>query len=129
MSRYGSPSGQKRRFLFYGAINVVLTNILLQLLLLQSSTIEATFLSQLFNVGLGFFFYSKKVFLVQQLKKRYALNYGLLALSLWFLNWHLIEVISGNWLVSRNISALILIPLLATFSYLMQKWVRPVLRF
>jgi len=61
MSR--SP-GRKRRFLGYGAFNVLLTNLALQALLLVAHTGLATFLSQLLNVALGFVLYGKKVFRV-----------------------------------------------------------------
>ena len=68
--------GRKRRFLSFGALNVLLTNLLLQVLLLVLSTGLATLLSQLVNVALGFVLYGRWVFRVERLQKRAALRYG-----------------------------------------------------
>jgi putative flippase GtrA len=115
-------SGRKRRFLGYGALNVLITNLLLQLLLLVLHTGLATLLSQLLNVGLGFVLYGKKVFRVERLQKRAALRYGLLAVLLWWANWAGITGLAG-WGLQRNLAALAMIPLLAAVSYSAQKWV------
>ena len=114
--------GRKRRFLGYGALNVLLTNLVLQLLLLVLHTGLATLLSQLLNVGLGFVLYGKKVFRVERLQKRAALRYGLLAVLLWWANWAGISGLAG-WGLQRNLAALAMIPLLAAVSYSAQKWV------
>jgi putative flippase GtrA len=115
-------SGRKRRFLGYGALNVLLTNLVLQLLLLVLHTGLATLLSQLLNVGLGFVLYGKKVFRVERLQKRAAIRYGLLALLLWWANWAGITGLAG-WGLQRNLAALALVPMLAAVSYTAQKWV------
>jgi hypothetical protein len=98
-------SGRKRRFLGYGALNVLLTNLVLQLLLLVLHTGLATLL---------------KVFRVERLQKRAALRYGLLALLLWWANWAGITGLAG-WGLQRNLAALALVPLLAALSYVLQK--------
>ena len=115
-------SGRKRRFLGYGALNVLATNVALQGLLLVMGTGLATFLSQLLNVGLGFLLYGKRVFRVERLQKRSALSYALMALCLWWCNWAGISVLAG-WGLSRNLAALLLIPALAALSYTVQKLV------
>ena len=115
-------SGRKRRFLGYGALNVLLTNLVLQLLLLVLGTGLATFLSQVLNVGLGFVLYGKRVFRVERLQKRSAFAYVLMALVLWWCNWAGISLLSG-WGLSRNLAALSLIPVLAALSYTVQKLV------
>ena len=115
-------SGRKRRFLGYGALNVLATNVVLQGLLLVMGTGLATFLSQLLNVGLGFVLYGKRVFRVERLQKRSALSYALMALCLWWCNWAGISVLAG-WGLSRNLAALLLIPVLAALSYTVQKLV------
>ena len=115
-------SGRKRRFLGYGALNVLATNVVLQVLLLVMGTGLATFLSQLLNVGLGFVLYGKRVFRVERLQKRSALSYALMALCLWWCNWAGISVLAG-WGLSRNLAALLLIPVLAALSYTVQKLV------
>ena len=115
-------SGRKRRFLGYGALNVLATNVALQGLLLVMGTGLATFLSQLLNVGLGFVLYGKRVFRVDRLQKRSALSYALMALFLWWCNWAGISVLA-RWGLSRNLAALLLIPVLAALSYTVQKLV------
>ena len=115
-------SGRKRRFLSYGALNVLATNVVLQGLLLVMGTGLATFLSQLLNVGLGFVLYGKRVFRVDRLQKRSALSYALMALFLWWCNWVGIDLVASFGL-TRNLAALILIPVLAAFSYAVQKLV------
>ena len=115
-------SGRKRRFLGYGALNVLATNLVLQGLLLVMGTGLATFLSQLLNVGLGFVLYGKRVFRVDRLQKRSAFAYGLMALGLWWCNWAGISLLAG-WGLSRNLGALLLIPVLAALSYTVQKLV------
>ena len=113
--------GRKRRFLGYGALNVLLTNLFLQVLLLAIPIGLATMFSQVFNVVLGFFVYGKHVFRVDRLRKRAAVRYGLLAVLLWWCNWFGISV-SVQYGLSRNLAALVLIPPLAGLSYLAQKF-------
>ena len=115
-------SGRKRRFLGYGALNVLATNVVLQGLLLVMGIGLATFFSQLLNVGLGFVLYGKRVFRVERLHKRSALSYSLMALGLWWCNWAGISVLA-RWGLSRNLAALLLIPVLAGVSYTVQKLV------
>ena len=115
-------SGRKRRFLGYGALNVLATNVALQCLLLVMGTGLATFLSQLLNVGLGFVLYGKRVFRVERLQKRSALSYALMALFLWWCNWAGIDWLADLGL-GRNLAALMLIPVLAALSYAVQKLV------
>ena len=115
-------SGRKRRFLGYGALNVLATNVVLQGLLLVMGTGLATFLSQLLNVGLGFVLYGKRVFRVERLQKRSAVFYALMALFLWWCNWAGIDWLAGLGF-TRNLAALILIPVLAALSYAVQKLV------
>jgi len=115
-------TGRKRRFLGYGALNVLVTNLVLQGLLLLAGTGLATLLSQVVNMSLGFVLYGKKVFRVERLQKRSAMSYVAMALMLWWANWAGISAISG-WGLSRNLAALLLIPVLAAASYTLQKLV------
>ena len=73
-------------------------------------------------MGLGFVLYGKRVFRVERLQKRSALSYALMALCLWWCNWAGISVLAG-WGLSRNLAALLLIPVLAALSYTIQKLV------
>lgn len=117
-----SRHGRKRRFLGYGTLNVLITNLVLQLLLLVAGTGLATLLSQVVNVSLGFLLYGKKVFRVEKLQKRSAFSYLVLALLLWWANWAGIQALASLGL-SRNLAALLLIPVLAAVSYSLQKLV------
>ena len=112
---------KKFLFIFYGVINVLLTNILLQCLLLLISTIYAALISQIFNFLFGLYFYGKKVFKVLSLTNRHLLKYFLLNIFVWNLNWILIEEIS-NFGISKNLVSLIIIMPLAFFSYVIQKY-------
>ena len=116
-----ASSGRKRRFLVYGALNVGVTNLLLQLLLwFQLATGLATLLSQLLNVGLGYVLYGTRVFQVTRLGRRSAAAYGVLAVLLWWCNWGGIQgLVLLGW--PRNWAALVLVPVLAVISYLAQK--------
>ena len=113
-------TGRKRRFLGYGALNVLVTNLVLQGLLLVAGTGLATLLSQSVNVSLGFVLYGKKVFRVDRLQKRSAASYLLMAVLLWWVNWAGITQL-GQLGIPKNISALSLIPVLAFISYFLQK--------
>jgi len=117
-----AQTGRKRRFLGYGALNVLLTNLVLQGLLLVVNTGLATLLSQVLNVTLGFVLYGKRVFRVPRLQKRAALRYLLLALLMWWLNWLAITTLVSSGL-QRNLAALLLVPCLAAVSYGVQKLV------
>ncbi len=116
-----ASSGRKRRFLVYGALNVGVTNLLLQgMLWLHLATGLATLLSQLLNVGLGYVVYGTRVFQVTRLGRRSATAYGVLAVLLWCCNWGGIQGLAAmGW--PRNWAALVLVPVLAVISYLAQK--------
>ena len=116
-------NGQKRRFFAFGLLNIAITNTLLQLLLtINLGTGVATLFSQLLNVGLGYVLYGTQVFRVNRLGQHSAAAYGFLAMLLWWCNWAGIATLAQlGW--SRQESALLLIPLLAAFSYVVQKHV------
>ena len=116
--RFGN-NGKKRLFLVIGILNMFLTNIILQILLFLVSTLLATIISQIFNFIIGYYFYGKKVFKVNKLDKFFFKKYLLLALTLWILNFGLIQSFFFFG-VNKNITALLLIPFLALFSYYCQ---------
>ena len=63
--------GQKRIFLFCGLINILITNLFLQLLLSSSfiSTSIATFSSQIINTVCGYYIYGAVVFKINLFAK------------------------------------------------------------
>ena len=108
------------KFISYGFLNFILTNLLLQLNLLIFSTVLATFISQIFNFLCGYYLYGKKVFRINKLSKLYFMKYFLLSIIIWNLNWLLINFIH-SYNISKNLASIILIPFLALFSYFYQK--------
>lgn len=123
MMRKASQSGEKRRFLVFGLLNITASNLLLQLLLaIDVSTSLATLCAQILNVGLGYVLYGIQVFRVSRLGQRSAGAYGVLALLLWLGNWAgILSLAQLGW--PRAAAALALIPLLAAMSFLAQKHV------
>ena len=116
--------GQKRLFLFCGLINILITNIFLQILLTSNfvSTSIATFLSQLINTFCGYYIYSKVVFRNKNLlSKKEITKYSFLMIILWLTNFYSIKFLELIGLI-RNIAALILIPFLATISFFVQRF-------
>jgi len=112
--------GRKRRFLMVGSLNVLLTNLVLQGLLLILPIGMATLLSQLVNMGLGYYLYGKGVFQVSGFTRRSAVCYALMALFLWWLNWYGISLMAGHG-ISKSLAALLMIPILPVVSYMIQK--------
>ena len=110
----------KYRFIFFGFINIFQTNIILQILLICTTSIKATFVSQMANFFLGYYLYGKKVFKVRKLKKEIFLKYLILVLLLWNMNWMLIDYFY-SFGISKNIASLVIVPFLALISYVSQK--------
>ena len=113
----------KKRYLFiiFGSINVLLTNIIIQILLVFIKPIFSTLIGQIFNFVFGFYFYGKNVFKVGSLKKSHFKKYIFLNISIWNINWIIISYLN-TFGFSKNIIALFLIPPLALISYFSQKY-------
>ena len=119
-SRKSMRGGEKRLFLIFGILNFLITNIVLQILLVLIPTLFATVFSQIVNLILGYFLYGKKVFKFNKLNKFVFKKYLLLASILWILNFGLIQ--SFFYIgINKNLTAICLIPLLVTISYLSQR--------
>ena len=124
--KFQSRNKEKRKFLIAGIMNVSISNLFLQLFLLSNAfnISSATFLSQLINMTFGYIIYSKFIFQINKIKNSiFILKYATLMTSLWILNTLGIKlgILFG---FSENLSALIIIPVLAMISYLIQKlWV------
>ena len=113
---------EKIRFFLYGSFNTLLSNIVLQIFLLISQISIATLICQFFNLVLGYFLYGKKVFGIKLFSKTKFFKYCLLAVSCWQLNWLIIGTLTNNFPFSSNISAIIGLPFIACWSYLIQKY-------
>ncbi len=112
---------EKIRFLFYGSVNSLLSNIVLQVFLLIVKISVATFICQVFNLVLGYFLYGSKVFGISNFSKNKFGLYCILALTSWQLNWLIISTLTYKLDLSSNISAIIVLPFIALWSYLIQK--------
>ncbi len=113
--------GEKKLFLIFGILNFLITNIILQISLLLISTFQATVLSQIVNLLIGYFLYGKKVFKFKKLNNFVFKKYFLLAIVLWIFNFALIQ--SFFYIgVNKNLTAFFIIPLLVLISYLSQKY-------
>ncbi len=112
----------KDRFIFFGILNVFLSNLILQILLLLVTSIIATFISQMVNFLIGYYFYGKKVFRLKILKKKYFLKYLILFIFLWNINWIVIEFFH-SFGISKNLVSLVIIPFLALISYKSQRYI------
>ena len=113
--------GEKRLFLSFGMFNFLITNFVLQVLLLLIPTILATVISQLVNLILGYYLYGKKVFKFMRLSKYIFFKYLILAFILWIFNFGLIQYFF-YYGFNKNITAIFIIPLLVIISYLSQKY-------
>ena len=112
----------KRNFLILGFFNFLITNIILQILLLISSISIATFISQFTNITIGYFLYSKFVFLVKNKNFKNFLNYFLVALITWQLNYFSIYFLYTQLSFNKNITAILMIPILTLISFFAQKY-------
>lgn len=119
--KYKNNFKQQKSFLFFGIINFLITNLVLQIFLTITETYLATLISQITNLIIGFFLYGKKVFKIKKYEFKNVINYILLAFIIWLVNWNLIDFIS-KYNVKRNVSAVLVIPLLVTISFLSQKY-------
>ena len=113
---------KKELFVIYGLLNTFLTNIVLQISLYFFSTIVSTFLSQAFSLNFGYYLYSKKVFKVKNIKKNQFIYYSIMNLLIWNINWFSINKITALG-ISKNIAALLILPLLALISYICQNYI------
>ena len=119
-------NGQKRKFIVVGIINVILTNLTLQTLLLINfiSIPISTLISQLVNMIFGYLMYSKFIFNVKYYRKKaFIAKYSLLMVFIWAFNSLAIEL-GYKYGISKNLTAFFIIPILAIISFVFQKfWV------
>lgn len=90
-------------------------------MLIYFETYLATLISQFININIGFFLYGKRVFKVKKSSFRSGLNYLLLAIFIWIMNYSLINylfIIGFN----KNLAAVIVIPFLVLISFYGQKY-------
>ena len=116
--------GRKRRFSLAGAINLLITNGILQILIYSQifALGFCTFTSQLFNLAIGYCLYGKLVFNVKVIKSFDLFSkYIGLSFCLWIINWIGIKLLYKTGL-NFNFGALFMIVPLAMISFLSQKY-------
>ena len=80
---------EKRKFLLAGLLNVLFTNIALQIFLYSNlfNISISTLLSQIINMSFGYFIYSQFIFRVRNSKNfLFIKRYSFLMIILWILN-------------------------------------------
>lgn len=113
---------ERKRFLIAGAINVLIGNLFLQGLLIFLPIGVSTLSSQVFSSLLGYFLYGKLVFTKSVINKRSLGLFTCLSAILWAVNWTGIG--AGIKLgLGKSISAILMIPILASISYVIQKYI------
>ena len=115
-------SDQKIRFLKNAVIVWSSTQILLHVSLLLLPISWSVFISNCFYVPLGYFFYGRNVFSVYKFKNSYFQKFVILSIVNWFLNTFGTSFVH-SYDINKNLSAIIVMPFLAAFSYLTQKYV------
>ena len=105
-------------FVLFGFLITLLSNSLLILLLFIVPLGLATFISQTIHAYLGYVANKYKVFK----RKGDPISYILLVIFSWIIQWVLIKTITSLGFTS-NISVLIAIPFMVTFSFLSQKFI------
>ena len=111
---------QKKLFIVFGFFNFLITNFILQISLLFTPILFSTILSQIINLLIGYYLYGKRVFKLNKLNNLVFRKYFVLAFILWILNFGIIRsfLYFG---VNKNITALLVLPLLVVISYFFQK--------
>ncbi|MBO8232822.1 hypothetical protein HA141_09285 [Prochlorococcus marinus XMU1402] len=102
-------------------INTLVSNIFLQIIILLFPLWISTFLSQMFNVILGFFIYSNLVFKLRRKPLEKFVKYFLFSIFTWNLNAFLIFNMNYHLNINVRISAILAIPILTILSFYFQK--------
>ena len=124
-NQFPSKRIERYSFLIYGFVNFLATNLLLVgLLSIASPTFLASGFAVLFNFLFGYFLNRNLVFSrrdwLQKHNRYYMLKYGFVALGSWLIYIICIPIIYELLDVTKSIAAIILIPVLTIYSYLMQ---------
>ena len=112
---------QEKKFII-NAISVWgISQITLHLLLLLGNVSIATLTSSLLYVLLGFKFYGRNVFNVKKYNNFSFIKFLIMTFILWIVNFYGINFLNLI-LNNKNISAIIMIPILAIISFTSQKY-------
>ena len=112
---------QEKKFIINAIAVWGLSQIVLHVLLIIFNVFVATFASQIIYTIIGYVFYGKNVFNIRKHNNSLLLKFLIVAIFLLIVNYNginLLNLIINN----KNISAIIMIPILASFSFLLQKY-------
>tara|TARA_Y100000739_G_C20252765_1_gene304104 strand:- start:72 stop:488 length:417 start_codon:yes stop_codon:yes gene_type:complete len=112
---------QKINFILNALIVWTSSQVVLHICLLFFSIPISVFISICFYIPLGYFFYGKNVFGINKFSRKSAKRYILLTFLTLVLNTMGTSLIH-SFGINKNISALIITPFLAVFSYTFQKY-------
>lgn len=111
-------------FMAYGSLNFLITNASLLMLLTVIPTYAASAISIVINLSLGYILNRYKVFasrpFIKAASTDYLFRYLVVAAGTWLIYTAGIPAIKGYLGISKELSALILIPLLTIYSYVLQ---------
>ena len=107
-------------YILFGTINTLITNILLQILINLYPLWLSTFISQLLNLIIGFFTYSFFVYKVRKIYIKQFFKFLVLCIFSWNLNTFLILLMNDIFNINIRLSALLALPLIASFSFFSQ---------
>ena len=104
------------RFIFFGFINSIISNSLLYLLSFFLPISISAFFSSIFHATVAYFFGKLKIF------KKYGnpIKFLILVILSWIFQWQLIKLLKESGFANFQ-SILIVMPLIAIFSYLVQR--------
>ena len=111
---------QKKNFVKTAIFVWSLNQIILHITLLFLPIPISVFISDFFAVPLRYYFYGKNVFNLKNPDFNTALKFIVFSFSIWFLN-TLGTSIIHHFGINKNISAVFMIPFLASISFLLQK--------
>ena len=108
---------QAKNFFIFGIINLLITNLMLQISLLILPIWISTLVSQII-----IYLYGKFVFKKNKTVTKNALKYLIVALFSWIINTTFIYLLSYLLSYKESIAAIIVIPLLVIYSFIAQKY-------
>ena len=121
MKRNLNTKNTKTKFLVFGTINIIITQIILAICLLFLDVSISTLISQFANVLVGYNLYSRYVFNYRKIFSNSIFFYIIFSIFTWHLNWFLIYSINFHYGLNKNLIAILVLPILVLFSYFFQR--------
>lgn len=120
LKKLNIKNNKKFNFILYAFLIWSITQISLQVLLIFYRISFSTLLSQLIYLILGYKLYGQKVFNNKKNTFEKVFKFLIMSIFLWFVNTNGIHLLN-MYIHNKNISAVLMIPLLAFLSFQIQK--------